>query len=66
MKESESGFFFSIADLHLFHTFYLTGAVTEKVRENMGEGKCTDHSQTLTQLEPLREKKHTEECERKL
>ena len=47
---------FFTADLHLFHTFYLTGAVTEKLREYTGEGTRTDHSQTLTQLETLKEK----------
>lgn len=42
--------------LHLFHTFYLTGAVTENLREHMGEDIHTDHLQTLTQLEALKEK----------
>lgn len=40
--------------LHLFHTFYLTGADTENLRE--GEDIHTDHLQTLTQLEALKEK----------
>lgn len=42
--------------LHLFHTFYLTGADTENLREHMGEDIHTDHLQTLTQLEALKEK----------
>lgn len=49
--------FFSLQnDLHLFHTFYLTGAVTEEPSEHTGEVICTDHSQSLTQLERLKEK----------